>query len=216
MKRGYIQGSDTKKKRRTIVEAGVPDDKYLIYKDGMPPQHRSKDWRHDFPEKKNAIADLRLGDELVVYSITDFGLQKGEATMLIAEVSMMGASVLDASTGKYYRFAQKEAEDIIELWKVSGKAWFKRSREKANKTMKRLGISRGDKGILAPIKKTNPELYAEIERIWCTAKTAPIAKDEIDSLLSGDMTVSRASLQRHFGYIKAAQKAYAERLNKDQ
>lgn len=214
MNRGYIQGKNIKKKRQAIIDAGVIDDGYTIYEDGMPPRRRGKDWRKDFPEKSKAIADLRPGDVLVVSSVTDFALQKGEAAMLVAEVSLMGASVKDAETGKVYSFGEKEAKDIIELWHKSVEAVNERWNKKVTKTMKERGVTPGKKDKLDTMKVNKPEFYEKIERIWCTdetAKSAPIAINQINDLLPGEMTISRDTLQRHFGFIKAARAAYAER-----
>ncbi len=214
MNRGYIQGKDIKKKRQAIIDAGVIDDGYTIYEDGMPPRRKSKDWKKDFPEKSKSIADLRPGDVLVVSSVTDFALQKGEAAMLVAEVSLMGASVKDAETGKVYSFGEKDAKDIIELWHMSVEAVNERWNKKVKKTMKERGTSSGKRANLDTIKAEDPELYDKIELIWCsdeTAKSAPIAINQINDLLPGEMTISRDTLQRHFGFIKAARAAYAER-----
>ena len=213
MKYGYIQGSNLKPKRLKVIKAGVEDSDHAIFVDRTSPQHRREDWRLDFPQKSAVIKVLQEGDILVITSIADFGPQKGEASMLIAEVSLMGGTVLDAESGEKYKFPKKSALEIIDIWERTGRARIMRSREKAVKTMAKKGVSPGMQGMLDQIEQSHPALFKTIEKIWCTAGSAPEAVNQIDALLPGDQTISRYTLQRRFGYIKKARQAYKERTS---
>jgi len=208
MKRGYFSGRNRVKKRKILIAAGVVDDGYSIREDELPPNARPKNWEEDYPQRRLAVGDLRLGDELVIADLLDLGPAPAVALKWIGRICERGASlVIAGGLNEAIHYSSTEdaaltaslAERLETLFRQRQGAILQKGREKSSA---RTGPKSRFKNDLKPYRD---KIYA----IWATNGVSRAeAGEQINKLLAKFELrgVSVETIQREFGNKTDAEK----------